>query len=240
MDFNAGNSVDRRWAEPLAASGQLHGHHRAASHGRRHSSGSPPHGRGTPHRRSVWRAGRRLTPARAGEHAIRGGELRGGFRLTPARAGNTAGRCRCRRRTRAHPRTGGEHRQPDTLWNVPVGSPPHGRGTPKQRVDGGERLGLTPARAGNTPPRLRRWSGRSAHPRTGGEHPDDLRQLLDRAGSPPHGRGTLALESLGAGDQGLTPARAGNTRVEGLRTGSGGAHPRTGGEHALYADSEQL
>ena len=36
MDFNAGSSVGRRWAKPLAASGQLHGHHWAGSHGRRH------------------------------------------------------------------------------------------------------------------------------------------------------------------------------------------------------------
>ena len=36
MDFNAGSSVGRRWAELLAASGQLHGRHWAGSHGRRH------------------------------------------------------------------------------------------------------------------------------------------------------------------------------------------------------------
>ena len=36
MDFNAGSSVGRRWAKPLTASGQLHGHHWAGSHGRRH------------------------------------------------------------------------------------------------------------------------------------------------------------------------------------------------------------
>ena len=35
MDFNAGSSVGRRWAELLAASGQLHGRHWAGSHGRR-------------------------------------------------------------------------------------------------------------------------------------------------------------------------------------------------------------
>ena len=33
--FNAGSSVGRRWAEPLAASGQLHDRHWAGSHGRR-------------------------------------------------------------------------------------------------------------------------------------------------------------------------------------------------------------
>ena len=33
---NAGSSVGRRWAELLAASGQLHGRHWAGSHGRRH------------------------------------------------------------------------------------------------------------------------------------------------------------------------------------------------------------
>ena len=37
MDFNAGSSVGRRWAELLAASGQLHGRHWAGSHGRRQS-----------------------------------------------------------------------------------------------------------------------------------------------------------------------------------------------------------
>ena len=35
MDFNAGSSVGRRWAEPLAASRPLHGRHWAGSHGRR-------------------------------------------------------------------------------------------------------------------------------------------------------------------------------------------------------------
>ena len=35
MDFNAGSPVGRRWAEPLAASGHLHGRHWAGSHGRR-------------------------------------------------------------------------------------------------------------------------------------------------------------------------------------------------------------
>ena len=38
MDFNAGSSVGRRWAELLAASGQLHGRHWAGSHGRRQTS----------------------------------------------------------------------------------------------------------------------------------------------------------------------------------------------------------
>ena len=38
MDFNAGSSVGRHWAELLAASGQLHGRHWAGSHGRRQES----------------------------------------------------------------------------------------------------------------------------------------------------------------------------------------------------------
>ena len=38
MDFNAGSLVGRRWAEPLAASGQLHGRHWAGSHGRRQAA----------------------------------------------------------------------------------------------------------------------------------------------------------------------------------------------------------
>ena len=42
MDFNAGSSVGRRWAELLAASGQLHGRHWAGSHGRRHTTIDDP------------------------------------------------------------------------------------------------------------------------------------------------------------------------------------------------------
>jgi hypothetical protein len=34
-DINAGNSVDRQWAEPMATSGHIHDRLRAGSHGRR-------------------------------------------------------------------------------------------------------------------------------------------------------------------------------------------------------------
>ena len=62
MDFNAGSSVGRRWAELLAASGQLHGRHWAGSHGRRPRPRTGPLGtqprrpqrrRGGPSRRPV-------------------------------------------------------------------------------------------------------------------------------------------------------------------------------------------
>ena len=62
MDFNAGSSVGRRWAEPLAASGQLHGRHWAGSHGRR--QGCPKPCRGELASRSGEALGRLFEPHR--------------------------------------------------------------------------------------------------------------------------------------------------------------------------------
>ena len=172
--------------------------------------GSPPHGRGT-HRRGS----RHLRPAG----------------LTPARAGNTrsaAGRAGPRR---AHPRTGGEHGGLYGRNCAHLGSPPHGRGTRvlhRRRVGRG---GLTPARAGNTPPRSPTPCAAWAHPRTGGEHPDVPPTRVTAGGSPPHGRGTRRGARRATSGRGLTPARAGNTFATIPSSRSHMAHPRTGGEH---------
>ena len=111
--------------------------------------GSPPHSRGIP-------AGRWVDGCRGG--------------LTPAFAGNTG---QCRRRsdqTKAHPRIRGEY-----CWRVYTasrftGSPPHSRGIPILDAQDAQFRGLTPAFAGNTPPRPTRLRSRPAHPRIRGEY----------------------------------------------------------------------
>ncbi len=223
-------------------------------------AGSPPHGRGTQLADQLHQRQTRLTPARAGnthrrpigapnrrgspphgrgtptEQGVQG-VCRG---LTPARAGNTPAPKAGPTPRRAHPRTGGEHHSPAT---VPVwwsGSPPHGRGTPQQRLLRQADSGLTPARAGNTSSSSSASGESRAHPRTGGEHRGSSPARAASAGSPPHGRGTLRGRAQERVPAGLTPARAGNTSHRFSFTPRVTAHPRTGGEHWLLLAGAKL
>ena len=197
----------RSWAHPRTG-----GEHSTAADASGSTSGSPPHGRETQHQCGQRRHDRGLTPARAGNTPLRG--------LTSGRTG-------------AHPRTGGEHITTAVGVACFVGSPPHGRGTLQGQRPGGDDVGLTPARAGNTSG-WTSWAAASrAHPRTGGEHKLARPLAPPWSGSPPHGRGTLAATAAAGPCLRLTPARAGNT----ARLPCSGpllpAHPRTGGEHVI-------
>ena len=72
-----------------------------------------------------------------------------------------------------------------------TGSSPRGRGTPvvQHAVDGIIRF--IPARAGNTSSRHRSATGKSVHPRAGGEHNGYQTPSKVAYGSSPRGRGTL-------------------------------------------------
>ena len=70
--------------------------------------------------------------------------------LIPARAGNTPpGRSRPEI-VRAHPRSRGEHTESCTALVMTLGSSPLARGTLGDAVEEIARMGLIPARAGNT------------------------------------------------------------------------------------------
>ena len=71
-------------------------------------------------------------------------------RLIPARAGKTPNSRWTARRSRAHPRAGGENLPTVNAWPTASGSSPRGRG--KQQADDFNllRQGLIPARAGKT------------------------------------------------------------------------------------------
>ena len=89
--------------------------------------------------------------------------------ITPAWAGKSF-RIPCRYRNgRDHPRVGGEKSSKPPAWNIPVGSPPRGRGkdglAPLYHPD----PGITPAWAGKRNSRLRALEKAGDHPRVGGE-----------------------------------------------------------------------
>ena len=126
-----------------------------SSHGHHRVDGAHPRSRGE-HRcasrcRLVWLGSSPLargTPPRPFFRARRPG-------LIPARAGNTRLDKWQKCSSRAHPRSRGEHPSPGALEAAARGSSPLARGTrPNSRLRKG-RLGLIPARAGNTRGRSR-------------------------------------------------------------------------------------
>ena len=195
---------------------------------------------------------RRAHPRSRGEHSVKGiiadkstgssplargtpplGVYRSsGSGLIPARAGNT--RCRCVRQCWrwAHPRSRGEHSIKAWGRGGAPGSSPLARGTRAHAVGGGCRLGLIPARAGNTTLLSSFFLGLGAHPRSRGEHSSKAERVGNSLGSSPLARGTRPECLRGRRARLLIPARAGNTPGCTGRGVRRMAHPRSRGEHA--------
>ncbi len=103
-------------------------------------------------------------------------------------------------------------------------------------------IGLTPARAGTALP-ARAGVGVTASrlgspPRGRGRLAIQLKRPASSEGSPPRGRGRLSVEDLVSRRPGLTPARAG-TAQEGKpcrHLATGWAHPRAGGDGVMCID----
>ena len=193
--------------------------------------GSSPRGRGTPEDQAIGDADRRFIPARAGN-----------TRAASSRSFPST----------VHPRAGGEHTLAATMGAASRGSSPRGRGTRRGRRGCARVRRFIPARAGNTAPAhcppiptsgssparagntSRRASGarrNPVHPRAGGEHPDGIRDLGDRAGSSPRGRGTPPIGAGSSLSGRFIPARAGNTPRGAPVVRGDPVHPRAGGEH---------
>ena len=150
------------------------------------------------------------SPLARGTHAVVVAEV-GGVGLIPARAGNTPNGTLWKYSTRAHPRSRGGH--PSTkakLYDV-SGSSPLARGTLEARGRCAGRLGLIPARAGNTWLIGFRFSSLRAHPRSRGEHAPGSGAFEFALGSSPLARGTQGGVRVEISNNGLIPARAGNT-----------------------------
>ena len=147
------------------ACGEQRSHHVQAIHG----LGSPPRVRGT----GVY---------------VRNGELVDP--ITPARAGNRLHNHTSQTQTKDHPRACGEQIVEDGGENITEGSPPRVRGTEKASSSWPALAGITPARAGNSPPPRGRCRTHRDHPRACGEQSASRPPFLPPAGSPPRVRGT--------------------------------------------------
>ena len=177
----------------------------------RSGTGSSPRGRGKRHQRLTLVQHTRLIPARAGK--------------TSPNRGATC-------KTWAHPRAGGENGGGGGGGLGAFGSSPRGRGKRRMVLTTGWPVRLIPARAGKTITRTSSRSRRRAHPRAGGENGTLAVQDLSATDSSPRGRGKLAVSVQRVAVGGLIPARAGKTKVSGISSPTGTAHPRAGGENA--------
>ena len=175
---------------------------------------------------------------RVGSSPLARGTLCCGFeidmlkRLIPARAGNTRRTLRIPFQAPAHPRSRGEHWRAENLGSDDHGSSPLARGTQILRPIKVAAIRLIPARAGNTLHVYNSHFSPSAHPRSRGEHLEQVRAPATRGGSSPLARGTLGGRIVMCCCYRLIPARAGNTIRLSLGHEVTSAHPRSRGEHA--------
>jgi hypothetical protein len=130
------------------------------------------------------------------------------LRITPACAGSTPHGGRCRGLRRDHPCVRGEHGALVTSAFADPGSPSRARGAQRDEAGVGAGVGITPACAGSTSPRVAstpwptdhpacaegtRSAGRWRyspwnHPRVRGEHLSCTQAWASVSGSPPHAR----------------------------------------------------
>ena len=159
--------------------------------------------------------------------------LRSQWGLIPAWAGKTRRSRSSTRRSRAHPRVGGENPIHPTSGTSQPGSSPRGRGKRRRPHAHPERRRLIPAWAGKTPRALSTRHASAAHPRVGGENAAAIGPYSMTFGSSPRGRGKLVqgVDEAFAGR--LIPAWAGKTMPDSLEFAREAAHPRVGGENAV-------
>ena len=174
--------------------------------------GSPPRGRGK---------GRRVVD----HHPLPG--------ITPAWAGkskNCSGHCSA---PPDHPRMGGE-KSGDCPRNVfSSGSPPRGRGKENSFQIFTYARRITPAWAGKSCSICSYRTAGQDHPRMGGEKPCTQRPAVCDIGSPPHGRGKVALCPNDQRTVRITPAWAGKSFAMILHIRANVDHPRMGGEKCV-------
>ena len=132
---------------------------------------------------------------------------------------------------RDHPRMCGDHIHHDTLFVKYLGSPPHVRGPPALYAYLCRGHRITPACAGTTMIHSISWHSSQDHPRMCGDHSNYWRLLWINGGSPPHVRGPRNRPATTATGRGITPACAGTTPDEEIKSLIERDHPRMCGDH---------
>ena len=146
-----------------------------------------------------------LTRGKAVDHLRR--DLLAG--ITPAYAGKSRGGGRRVWRRQDHPRLRGEKMYYTRRMPRGVGSPPLTRGKDPLSSIICFRLRITPAYAGKSSAKFRRWPGMRDHPRLRGEKPKPMPAPSARTGSPPLTRGKEVYPELEPEVTRITPAYAG-------------------------------
>ena len=125
----------------------------------------------------------------------------------------------------------GEHALGEEERWARLGSSPHARGAPGERVLGRLRLGIIPACAGSTSRDRRRPHTGWDHPRMRGEHFLGPPVPTPARGSSPHARGAQVARLGHELAHGIIPACAGSTASRPYPWPAPRDHPRMRGEH---------
>ena len=153
-----------------------------------------------------------------------------GKRITPACAGNSSTKPQARWGRADHPRVCGEQGLYTARSRHYKGSPPRVRGTATPAIAARHRRRITPACAGNSSRSQADNQRKRDHPRVCGEQQltGPFRRLS--AGSPPRVRGTAFAIPFRASLLRITPACAGNSPCFMAHQTARGDHPRVCGE----------
>ena len=157
-------------------------------------------------------------------------------RIIPAHAGNTQSLLSHDQGLKDHPRSCGEYLEWNELMIYIKGSSPLMRGIRQHSLIVGWSLGIIPAHAGNTRPKMAGLLAHQDHPRSCGEYFGKIGEAVDRVGSSPLMRGILFSSASARPYSRIIPAHAGNTKISHCKQPLVQDHPRSCGE---YNSNEQ-
>ena len=132
-------------------------------------------------------------------------------RIIPALAGNTSKTAFLSASKSDHPRSRGEYAHIDDCLPTRDGSSPLSRGIRVWQDRVAKGVGIIPALAGNTYPKMTGVPSDWDHPRSRGEYTKGTDTVADAVGSSPLSRGILSVVSHMTQTIRIIPALAGNT-----------------------------
>ena len=164
--------------------------------------------------------------------------VRASSRITPADAGKTGSPGHFRPFEKDHPRGCGENCQSKKTAQHGGGSPPRMRGKPSGGGADDRTVRITPADAGKTFCHHKAEDCGWDHPRGCGENAFGLSQALSLSGSPPRMRGKPLCGFRVQAAARITPADAGKTYDNTVKTEPREDHPRGCGENGRKNGAE--